>query len=111
MGDEVLEQLQQIKIRIDKLEAAIFGNRCQEKTTTSNKTEKYVGAKGGILLLIQKGFLNTIRTASDIKKELEKEGYVYKRQVIQTALNRLSASKGDLVKIDDGGKKAYVKRK
>lgn len=76
MEDKVLEQLQQIKIRIDKLESAVFNNRYQEKTTIPNETKKYAGAKGGILLLIQKGFLKTIRTASDIKKELEKEGYI-----------------------------------
>lgn len=111
MDDKVLDQIQQIKKRIDKLESAVFSNKYREKATVPDGIEKYIGPKGGILLLIQKGFLKTIRTASDIKKELEKERYVYKIQVVQTALNRLSSSKGPLVKIDDKGKKSYVERK
>lgn len=111
MYDKISEQIQLINKRLEKLESAVFNKSDREKDKTSSEIKKYTGAKGGILLLMTKKFLKIRHTASEIEKELEKEGYVYKRQVIQTALNRMSNPKGPLVKIDHQGVKAYVERK
>lgn len=111
MDDKVLEQIQQIKKRIDKLESVVFSNRYQEKATILSETKKYAGPKGGILLLRQEGFLKTKRTTDEIRIALEKKEYIYKREVVQTALNRLSKSTGPLVKMEEEGKKVYVERK
>lgn len=107
---KILEKLKDHEARIRLLENAPERN-IQKDTNGLQTNPNYAGPKGGILLLIKKGFLKSKNTASVIKNELEKEGYVYKIQVVQTALNRLSNSKGPLVKIDENGKKTYVGRK
>ena len=77
---------------------------------TENKAA-YSGPKGGALLLIDRGFFNVKKTTDDVQSNLEKEGYVYKRQVVQTALDRLCSKAGPLVRTEEGGKRTYVKRK
>jgi hypothetical protein len=111
--DEAIKTIRQIEILLRALEEQLgLGNSTKTLgDREKRKTEAFAGPKGGILLLIERGFLKTKNTVDIVKKELEKEGYIYKREVIQTALNRLSNSKGPLVKIDEGGKKAYVQRK
>lgn len=107
---KILEKLENHEARIRLLENASEKN-ILKNTIELQANPNYAGPKGGILLLVKKGFLKSKNTASVVKNELEKEGYVYKIQVVQTALNRLSSSKGPLVKIDENGKKTYVERK
>ena len=103
-------EMQKIVVRIEKLEKAVFGPR--NKSALSQKPQKgFAGTKGGILLLLSQGYLNKRRSAPDVKIELKKNSYDYKIQVVQTALNRLSGKTGPLVKLEDGRKKVYVKRK
>ena len=101
--------IKNILTRLDRLEKAVFGSG-KKKTATGKQTE-FSGPKGGILLLISKGFFNKRRTASEVRNELEKNDYDYRIQVVQTALNRLTKNKGPLTTLTVGGKKVYVKRK
>jgi hypothetical protein len=66
---------------------------------------------GGTRLLISKGFLKQARTAAVVKGELDRSGYVYRIQVVQTGLNRLSSRSGPLSAFRKDGKKMYVERK
>lgn len=77
-----------------------------------NAEEKnYIGPKGGIRLLIERKFLNTKKSADDVRGALNKEGYIYEKQVVQNTLNRLAGRRGPLVVIEEDGKRFYVKRK
>jgi len=105
MSDPILKK---IIARLDRLEAEVFGRK---RGRAGRKAEEYKGAKGGILLLVSKNFLAKRRTAQEVKKEMEKDGYDYRIAVVQTALNRLSIKTGPLTVSSEGGKKAYVKRK
>ncbi|MCR4324492.1 MAG: hypothetical protein NUV69_02300 [Candidatus Curtissbacteria bacterium] len=110
MGNKVLEQIQQIKKRLEKLESAVFDNIAQEKVTNS-QNKKYDGSKGGILLLIDKNFFEKPRTAPQVKTAMAEQGYNYSIQVIQTTLNRLSIKSGPLTTMKEGKTKVYAKRK
>lgn len=79
--------------------------------SNKSKSEKYSGPKGGVLLLIDEGFLKSRKTVDEVWLSLDKKGFIYKKDVVRTALNRLSKPNGLLVKIEEGGRKVYVKRK
>lgn len=106
---DATEQIKNIVSRLEKLEDAVFQKKAGQVTDT--KTQRFTGTKGGILLLISKGYINQIRSAPDVKSELGRNGYHYSIQVVQTALNRLSEKGGPLVAMKDADKKVYVKRK
>jgi hypothetical protein len=106
-----------IEKRVERLEKAVFGSEQISKSSTkksikpkTNVTD-FKGPKGGVLLLKEQGFLNTPRSTDEIKSEIEKNDFYYRRQVIQTALNRLSAAKGLLTAFEKNSKKVYVVRK
>ena len=101
--------LKSILTRLDRLEKTVFGHG--KKKTTVKKPVEFKGPKGGITLLISRGFLNRRKQAPEVRGELEKSGYDYRIQVVQTALNRLSKNKGPLTTLTENGKKVYVKRK
>lgn len=119
--DEVLKN---IIIQIDKIEKRLSALEAEaSQTTTVNLPTKdeviksasqktnFSGPKGGILLLIKENFLKTKKTTDDVKTALENKEYIYLRQVIQTALDRLSKPTGPLVKIEEDRKRLYVQRK
>src|SRR5262249_50189220 len=92
--------------RVEKLERAVFGDR-KSKVVKSN----FKGASGGLRLLLSKGFFDRRRFFSEIEGELQRQGYHYSKQAIQTPLNRFSARGGLLVGLKREGKKVYAKRK
>jgi hypothetical protein len=100
--------LENLATRVSKLERAVFGNGAS-KGAVGRKDFK--GATGGLRFLITKGFFDRRRRFVEITAELEKQGYHYSRQAVQTPLTRLSRVGGPLVSLDDKGKKAYAKRK
>lgn len=114
---DIQQQINNLEKRVTALEAFIVDIKRANRTDTREKQGKimpkveYPGPKGGILLLIQEGFLKTRRTTDEVWTTIEKKGYAYKRDVVQTALNRLSKPTGPLVKMEGEGKKVYVERK
>ena len=104
-------QIKNILNRLEKLEYEVFSVRKQKSRIKSEKPENFSGAKGGILLLISKKYLDKQRSATDVKIELGKNDYHYSIQVVQTTLNRLSKGRGELVAMKEGEVKTYVKRK
>ena len=92
--------------RVEKLERAVFADRATKPSKTTFK-----GATGGLGLLLSKGFFDRRKFFSEIEAELQKEGYHYSKQAIQTPLNRLSLSGRPLVGLRQKGKKVYAKRK
>lgn len=103
------KQINEIFARLEKLETAIFSEKSDEIPVPQK--EDFPGPKGGVLLLLSTGYLNQCHSAQDVKNELEQNEYHYSIQVIQTALNRLSNTKGPIVSMKKEGKKVYVKRK
>jgi hypothetical protein len=99
-----------LRARVEKLEKAVFGSK-GKKIIPSAQQSNFKGTKGGVLLLISKGYLNKRRTAPEVLAELEKNDYYYRIQVVQTTLNRLSSLKGPLTALAVNGQKVYVKRK
>lgn len=97
-----------LEARIAALERAVFGSKPKLR---SNVKEDFTGATGGLRLLVSNGFFNQRRRFSEIEKELNKQGYHYSKQAIQTPLNRLSRSSGPLVALKEKGHKVYAKRK
>lgn len=102
------KSIRKIILRIERLENAILGS---QKKLPSKTLEKFEGVKGGLLLLLSKGYFNKRRTAPAVKEDLKGIGYDYRIKVVQTALNRLSKNKGPLTAFPEGGIKLYVKRK
>lgn len=102
--------IKHITSRLDRLEKAVFGAGRDRKTTEPQK-KGFTGATGGIRLLIVRGFFRQAKTAPAVKSDLEKRGYFYRIQVVQTALNRLSERSGPLSAFKKDGKKMYVERK
>lgn len=96
--------------RVEKLEKSVFGQN-KLKIKISNVEKNFTGPSGGSLVLIKDGFLKQRKTTNDVLAELEKRGFIYKRQVVQTALNRLSNKNGPLVKIEEKDGIVYVERK
>lgn len=106
MDDKIIRD---ITLRLDRLEKAVFvagGDRRHE-----TRQKGFTGATGGTRLLISRGFFKQAKTAPAVKSELEKRGYVYRIQVVQTALNRLSDRSGPLSAFKRDRKKMYVERK
>ena len=98
--------LDNILRRVEKLERAVFARNDSEPSSGD-----FSGATGGLRLLLSKGFFDRRRFFSEIEAELQKQGYHYSKQAIQTPLNRLSKSGGPLVGLREKGKKVYAKRK
>ena len=95
--------------RVTRLEKVVFG--VGQKPKKKFNPEGFTGPTGGVRLLISKGFFKKARTAPVVKTELDENGYVYRIQVVQTSLNRLSKRTGPLSALKQGGKKVYVDRK
>jgi hypothetical protein len=94
--------------RIEKLERTVFGGPNPQKDV---RVEEFKGATGGLRLLLSQGFFDQRRTFAETKAELEKNGYNYSRQAVQTPLTRLSNVGGPLVSLTGKGRNAYAKRK
>jgi hypothetical protein len=95
--------------RLTRLEKAVFGRkRGQVRETTA---KGFAGLKGGLHLLISRGFFKTKKALAATRQELEKQEYHYSAAAIQTTLNRLSTRTGPLAAFKEGGKKVYVRRK
>jgi hypothetical protein len=100
--------------RIEALERAVFGVRSKtgaKRESRGQSADSFKGATGGLRLLISKGFFDRRRKFSEIEGELNKQGYHYSKQAIQTPLNRLSKHNGPLVGLKQQGHKVYAKRK
>lgn len=70
----------QIFERLKRLEAAVFGNKKRKIKLTKSKIRDFKGTTGGIRLLISKNFFkNKKRTFSEIKRELNRNGYYSSR--------------------------------
>lgn len=95
--------------RVERLERAVFGSKVRGALKSSGGT--FSGLKGGITLLISKGFFSRKRTATETKEQLATHGYHYVRQAIQTTLNRLATVRGPLVTVREENIKYYVIRK
>ena len=67
--------------------------------------------KGGLRLLISRGFFKTKKSLGATRQELVKHDYHYSAASIQTTLNRLSTRTGPLAAFKEDGKKVYVRRK
>jgi hypothetical protein len=93
--------------RIEKLERRVFGSNPQKDVSI----EEFKGATGGLRLLLSRGFFDQRRTFAETKVELEKNGYHYSRQAVQTPLTRLSSVGEPLVSLTGKGRNAYAKRK
>lgn len=94
--------------RIEKLEQAVFGEGTAKKPIA--RTE-FKGATGGLRFLIGNGFFDRKRLFTEAVAEMQKHGYHYSRQAVQTPLTRLSRVGGPLVSLDEKGKKVYAKRR
>jgi hypothetical protein len=111
MSDKPNKEIGDILKRLQRLEETVFsaGKKAALKKQSGNE---FSGPKGGALLLISKGFFSRQKNAAQVVTELETLGYIgYQRQVVQNALNRLSANKGQLIASTEEGVRMYAKRK
>ena len=101
--------VKELKDRLTRLEKAIFGRKSGQVRETVARG--FTGLKGGLHLLLSRGFFNTKKALAATRQELEEHDYHYSSAAIQTTLNRLSARTGPLAAFKEGGKKVYVRRK
>jgi len=95
--------------RVSRLESLL-----QPKTRVSivhDSSEAYEGPRGGIRLLMDKGFFNEKRPLGAVRAAFAENGYHYSRQSVHEALAFLSKPTGPLVALKEGGVKIYVNRK
>ncbi len=105
-------EIKKLIARIEKLEAAVFVKKAASGKVSVPAVEDTSGPTGGIKLLIAKGFFSKQKSAAEVLSELEGMDYIgYQRQVIQNALNRFSAKKGQLIASTKAGVRMYAKRK
>lgn len=107
------KQIADIVRRLEKLEDAVFSKPKAKVNLGNNKTSdtSFTGPSGGLKLLISDKFFAKKRALAETRDELEKRGYHYSLQAVQTALSRLSKSSGPLVSFKEDGRKVYAKRK
>ncbi len=103
--------MQNIIKRLDKIESVLFAVKNKKVAPTEKPEQVYIGPKGGILLIIKKGYFDKRRNPGEVASELEKNNYNYQLQVVRNTLNRLSTTKGPLTRLTFAGKLVYVKRK
>lgn len=99
--------------RLTRLEEYVFGTGNKEilkKKSKSTKSE-FSGPTGGLRLLFSQDFFKEKRDFSEVRAELEKQGYHYSPQAVDVGLRRLSKLNGPLVVVKQGGKKIYRERK
>ena len=101
--------LQSLRLRIERLEKAVFGKR--ELKSERAHDVSFKGATGGLRFLVSKGFFDRKRTFGEINEALTNHGYHYSKQAVQTPLNSLSKAGSLLVSFREGGRKVYAKRK
>ena len=101
--------LQNLQLRVEKLEQAVFGKR--ERKSQKAQSGSFKGATGGLRFLASKGFFNRKRTFGEINEALANRGYHYSKQAVQTPLNLLSKSGSLLVSFREEGRKVYARRK
>lgn len=117
MTEEQIKKLEQAKRLLDEClmlsgenSEVSRGVRTEKKSTLSD-SKSYSGPKGGIMLLIDRDFFKSKKTLEEAQEALEKENYIYKKDVIRVALYRLSKPNGPLIRIEEKDNKFYVKRK
>jgi hypothetical protein len=101
--------VKELKDRLTRLEKAVFGRKSGQVRETT--VTGFAGLKGGLHLLISRGFFKTKRALTATRQELEQHDYHYSPAAIQTTLNRLSTRTGQLAALKEGGRKVYVRRK
>ena len=106
MDDKTIKKIED---RLTRLEKAVFGPKREQVPDTPAKG--FAGLKGGLHLLISRGFFKSKKALAATRQELEKHDYHYSAAAIQTTLNRLSTRTGLLAAFKEGGKKVYVRRK
>ncbi len=77
-------RLAKIEKRLTALEKAVF----QEKKRSGTASSSFEGLKGGIRFIIKNGFFKKLRSLSEIKSELKREGYHYSDASISKILTR-----------------------
>jgi len=109
---EIVTKIQEIKKLAEDCLKLVAADSPRSTIPSCSGKSKPAGPKGGITLLISKGFFKGKKcAATEVKKELEGIECFYRGDVIQTALNRLSCSSGPLVSFKENGKKVYAERK
>jgi hypothetical protein len=118
MTEEQIKKIQQaVKLLNECLSAVKRTKQSSPKRNDTgkiiggSKSKEYSGPKGGALLFIEQGFFKNKKTLEETHSALDKDGYVYKKDVVRIILDRLSKPGGPLIKIEEGGKKLYVERK
>lgn len=68
--------------RLKKIEEFVFGS----KQTIVQAKKRYKGLVGGIIQLIDSGFLNQPKSVDEISKELVREGYYHSKDSLDKLL-------------------------
>lgn len=98
--EELKQIIQEHEDRITKLE----DNLISKKSLPNN----FKGIKGGIQLLIRNKFFNEPKSASEIIKEMKKNGFVYDKSSIKNILRKDFLENNTLQKIPEDTKWKYV---
>lgn len=85
MEKEIKDKFSKLEKRIDMLEKIILKNKIKNETKIS---KKHGGPTGGIQLLIDDGFFNKPVLVTEVNAELQREGYFYTIQSVDTIMRR-----------------------
>lgn len=106
MSDKTTEDL---LVRLDRLEKAVFGGRSAPSGKVRRSGRK--GPAQGIRALIEEGLFSKKQRLADVITALSAKGYHYSTQAIDTALRRLAGRKGPLVVLKGSRVNTYANRK
>lgn len=109
--DEILRRLENVESRLSKIEEMLSTQENTEKHSV-DESKKYKGLNGGILLLIDKSYFGSLRSPSEVQKELASNAYYYSINSVDKALRvDFVSNKKLLSRIKENGAWKYAIRK
>ena len=100
--------IQEHENRISNLEKQFLKKK---PNPVKQEKSKYSGTSGGILLLIENGFLDNPKTANEIYEEMKREGYYNPKKNVDGTLRIVFVKNKTLQRIKDDKVWKYVTRK
>lgn len=108
------EIINEIKVLVEELEHNMQSGSINLKSGYTDKETKLEkkGCMGLIISLIEKGFLDNLKSVEQVREKLKQDGDPYTKELVSMNLLRLTKSPKNLLRrIKEKDKLMYIKRK
>lgn len=111
MSEEILKRLDELEARVSRVESKIIAEKKNSPVVESG-SKSYDGLIGGINLLLDDGYFKSLRSSSEVHKELSSKNYYYSLSSVDKALRvDFLTKKRQLARVKENGKWKYAIRK